>query len=211
MHHPLLTNDPLKRSGVVVWSRKSNNITLEAKEKVKIKKKEKEEKETLGIPKRISIHVTVANVLLLSLLLFVNEASYSLNQIKYTRRGLLRSTAAASPLLKKKKVWSQMPKAVHVSIFIFSPSICKKHLFPPFPFGLSRSHGRWEVRGHFFFFLNSVFFFKECILGDQLSAPKETWDAHKKRELELRRRDSSWALESFCKVSSKMVIEADVQ
>ena len=25
-----------------------------------------------------------------------------------------------------------MPKAVHVSIFIFSPSICKRHLFSPF-------------------------------------------------------------------------------
>ena len=118
-----------------VWSRKSN-ITLRSQRESQDKEKRKEEeKETLGIPKRISIHVTVANVLLLSLLLFVNEASYSLNQIKYTRRGLLRSTAAASPLLKKKKVWSQMPKAVHVSIFIFSPSICKKHLFPPFLLG----------------------------------------------------------------------------
>ena len=124
-----------------VWSRKSN-ITLRSQRESQDKEKRKEEeKETLGIPKRISIHVTVANVLLL--LLFVNEASYSLNQIKYTRRGLLRSTAAASPLLKKKKVWSQMPKAVHVSIFIFSPSICKKHLFPLSFWAISKS---WKMR-----------------------------------------------------------------
>ena len=120
-----------------VWSRKSN-ITLRSQRESQDKEKRKEEeKETLGIPKRISIHVTVANVLLL--LLFVNEASYSLsslNQIKYTETAApAEQEKASSPLLKKKKKRKSLLKpnakgSSRVNLHFFPFNMQKASFFP---------------------------------------------------------------------------------